>query len=276
MDAAANEAEREILLRLYDKSILKQAKFRAIERLLPDTGDQAACLDIGADNGVLSYLLRRRGGAWHSADLDERVCASIRAMVGDNVHCLAQGAMPFADESFDLVVVIDAMEHLPDDRAFVAELARILRPGGRLIVNVPHDLPRSPIRRLRLAVGLNDEKHGHVRPGYTRDSLGEVLRPHFRVMQHHTYSRFFVELYDVLVSLVFERLGGSEGSSKGVVVTGDDLKRHRHKFRLFSVVYPAVWLLAQLDRLLVLSRGYSLIVSAERVAGRTAGSERMG
>lgn len=46
---------------------------------------------------------------------------------------------PFADREFDLVVVVDFLEHIPDDRGFAAELGRILKPGGRLIVNVPRE-----------------------------------------------------------------------------------------------------------------------------------------
>ena len=81
----AEQAHRELLLRLYEKSPLKKAKFAAIEQMLPDTRGKV-CLDIGADNGVLSYLLRQRGGQWHSADLDQDVVTAISAMVGGRVH----------------------------------------------------------------------------------------------------------------------------------------------------------------------------------------------
>ena len=60
---------RNLLLKLYDKSVMKKAKLRAIEGLLGPSEGKVS-LDIGADNGVLSYLLRKRGGTWHSADLD--------------------------------------------------------------------------------------------------------------------------------------------------------------------------------------------------------------
>lgn len=66
-----NESQK-MLLKLYDKSILKKAKFAAIEQFLPDLNNKT-CLDIGADNGVISYLLRQKGGDWYSADLDEHV-----------------------------------------------------------------------------------------------------------------------------------------------------------------------------------------------------------
>jgi SAM-dependent methyltransferase len=257
---------QQALLDLYDKSLLKQAKYRAIKTYLPETS-QKVCLDIGADNGVLSYLLRERGGHWHSADLDESVVEGITRMVGARVHQFDGGRTEFPNDHFDIVVIIDFLEHIVQDRFFIEELYRITSPGGRIIINVPHARPDAWIRRLRLRTGLTDEKHGHVRPGYTLESLGELLDSQFRIQQSHTYSRFFVELFDVAVSLLFERMSRGGESKKGVVVTGDDLERHARKFRMFRLVYPVVWLLAQLDKLLFFMPGYSLIVQAQKIDG---------
>ncbi|MDH3280198.1 MAG: class I SAM-dependent methyltransferase [Gammaproteobacteria bacterium] len=254
--------ERDILLKLYDKSVLKQAKHAAIAAWLPDVRGKT-CLDVGADNGVLSYLLRQRGGEWYSADLDARVVESIQRMVGDRVYQFDGGRTGFADRFFDVIVIIDFLEHIDADKKFVAELRRIIKPDGMLIVNVPHYKPRSPIRLLRLMLGLTDEKHGHVRPGYTKRTLTDVLGPEFAVRAEHTYSKFFVELIDAGISFVFDRLNRSQTSQKGVVVTGEDMRKHAKKFRLFAMIYPIVWGMSQLDRLLFFAPGYSLIVKAE-------------
>src|SRR4029450_6351394 len=85
--------------------------------------------------------------------------------------------LPFRDAEFDRVVVVDMLEHVPDEAAFVAELARITGPGGRLGGNTPH-LKRTALRRLRHALGQTDEKHGHLRPGYTPEALGGRLSAH--------------------------------------------------------------------------------------------------
>ena len=102
---------------LFNRSVLKQEKFRRITELIEDPVGRTS-LDIGADNGTISYLLRQRGGRWYSADLDERAVASIRELVRDCVYQLDGSRTPFANAAFDQVVVVDYLEHIPDDDAF--------------------------------------------------------------------------------------------------------------------------------------------------------------
>ena len=50
----------------------------------------------------------------------------------------AAAHLPYPDAHFDAVVLLDVLEHVADERAVVAEIARVLRPGGLLVVSVPH------------------------------------------------------------------------------------------------------------------------------------------
>jgi SAM-dependent methyltransferase len=250
---------------LFNRSVLKQAKYRRILELLDDPVGRTN-LDIGADNGVISHLLRALGGQWCSADLDPLAVASICDLVGDNVYQLSQSATPFASRAFDQIVIVDLLEHLPDDRGFVRELERILKPGGTLIVNVPHYKPGSWLNRFRHRIGLTDEWHGHVRPGYTLSGLRALLQPHFTIERAVTYSRAFSELVDTGMNGLYVRLRGRRGgptvSSKGTVVTRSDMEKHRKEFLLLSALYPFLWTLARMDVLLPLQSGYKLIVRA--------------
>jgi SAM-dependent methyltransferase len=79
--------------------------------------------------------------------------------------------LPFKTASFDLIVTIDVMEHIPDDRATFAEYTRILRPGGRLLMHTPRDT--SPVG------SSHDHDHWevgeHVRDGYRdADATGKI------------------------------------------------------------------------------------------------------
>ena len=245
---------------LFRRSVLKQRKLAEITRLLGATAG-LRCLDLGSDNGVVSLLLRQRGGDWASADLTAEAVASIRELVTSDVQQVDGGRLPFADASFDRVVVVDMLEHVPDDAVFMTELARITRPGGRLLINTPH-LKTTLLRRLRHALGQTDEKHGHLRPGYTPSELERLFAGRFQLETSRTYSRFFSELVDTAINWGVERLG-KRGSSKGLVVTGQDMAKHRKLFLAYSALYPAVWALSRLDALVPAS-GYMLIAAATR------------
>jgi SAM-dependent methyltransferase len=254
-------ADPEWALALFRRSVLKQRKLAEIATLLGPTAG-LRCLDLGSDNGIVSLLLRRRGGDWASGDMTEESVASIRELVGTDVYRVQGERLPFGDATFDRVVVVDMLEHVADDRAFALELARVVKTGGRLVVNTPH-LKDTALRRLRHRLGQTDERHGHVRPGYTLSMLRAVLEPRFALDAHRTYSRFFTETVDTAIQLGLARTG-KKGSAKGVVVTGTDLRRHRTLFRAYSVVYPAIWAVSKLDLLLPWTSGYMLIAAATR------------
>ena len=247
-------------LELYGRSVLKQRKVSELSRALGPTAG-LRCLDLGSDNGVVSLLLRGRGGSWASGDLTPETVDSIRALVETDVHLVDAARLPFADAAFDAVAVVDMLEHAPDEAAFARELARITKPGGRLVVNTPH-LKRTLLKRVRHAIGQTDEKHGHLRPGYTPERLRELLSPAFELESDRTYSRFFSEAVDTGLNWGVERLG-KKSSAKGMVVTADDLARHRKAFRSYSRIYPFVWAVSRLDALVPAS-GYMLIASARR------------
>ena len=260
MKAEAEADPRDWAKALFRRSVLKQRKVAEVVAMLgPTEGER--CLDLGSDNGVVSLLLRERGGSWASGDLTDEAVASIRGLVGADVHRVEGDQLPFADAEFDAVAVVDMLEHVPGEAAFVAELARITKAGGRLVINTPHR-KETALRRLRHALGQTDEWHGHLRPGYTPERLRELLAGRFELVRHRTYSRFFSESVDTALNFGIGRLGKA-GSSKGLVVTAADVGRHRKQFLAYSAIYPFVWLWSRLDALVPAS-GYMLIAVARR------------
>jgi SAM-dependent methyltransferase len=89
-------------------------------------------------------------------------------------HAVAGDALslPFPTSSFDRVIAAEVLEHIPDDRGAMAELARVLRPGGTMAVTVPRWGPEL------ITWAISDEYHstpgGHVRI-YRRSVLTERL-----------------------------------------------------------------------------------------------------
>jgi 2-polyprenyl-3-methyl-5-hydroxy-6-metoxy-1,4-benzoquinol methylase len=248
---------------LFNKSVLKQQKYKEIVGLLGSTNG-LSCLDIGGDNGVISYMLRQLGGTWKSADLDEQSVFEIEKLVQTDVYLIEGKNSPFAENEFDRIVIIDFLEHIPDDRDCLIEMQRILKPNGNLIINVPHE-KNSFLRKFRIALGQTDQKHGHLRSGYTLVSIEDLIGDNFTVKISKTYSKFFSELIDTMIIYAVSRIqkGKSKQSNKGLLITGKDLAANKSMFRKYSLIYPFVWLFSQLDSLLFFTDGYMLIVSAK-------------
>ncbi|UVT14218.1 MAG: class I SAM-dependent methyltransferase [Nitrospira sp.] len=91
-----------------------------------------------------------------------------------NVDFLAMDgcALGFRDESFDCIVSQDTIEHIQDDQRFVAELTRVLKPQGMLIIFTPHGKGR----------GVIPGDPYHVRE-YTADEFEALLAPYFSIIR---------------------------------------------------------------------------------------------
>lgn len=246
--------------KLFSRSPLKQEKFRRIVSLLPAL-DGKRCLDIGSDNGIISLLLRERGGTWCSADLIPETVESIRALVGNEVFQITGTTTPFREHSFDVVVIVDLLEHLETDAFFIKELYRIIRPGGTLIINVPNP-STGVLRTLRIFLGQTDAAHGHVRPGYSLAALQNLCAGYFRVETHQPYSRFFSVVTDTLITGALQFLRPASATKKGHVVTAMDLGKLKKSYRLFGLVSPLFRLMVQADALLPAGQGEMLIARA--------------
>lgn len=145
-------------------------------------------LDFGCGTGRHALEAMRLGAAVTALDSDSaaltQAAAWVRAMLDEDKQTAAAGGeghvvvgdgldLPFPAASFDQVVAAEVLEHVTDDRAVLRELARVLRPGGKIAVTVPRWLPE------RVNWALSEDYHntpgGHVRV-YRRRQLGAQLR----------------------------------------------------------------------------------------------------
>jgi SAM-dependent methyltransferase len=127
-------------------------------------------LDLGCGEGRHTREALRRGARVVALDRDAITgtdgAAGVRA---DGLR------LPFPDGSFDRVIAAEVLEHVPDDRGAMAELVRVLRPGGLAAVTVPRWLPE------RVCWALADDYHAPAVPGghvriYRRRQLVDRLR----------------------------------------------------------------------------------------------------
>jgi SAM-dependent methyltransferase len=121
-------------------------------------------LDAGCGSGPLSAALRDRGAVVTGIDASAGMLALARRRLGDDValHVVdLSGRLPFADGAFDDVVASLVLHYLEDWGPSLAELRRVLRPGGRLIASVDHPF---------VAYTIHDPRPDYFAPtGYTFD-----------------------------------------------------------------------------------------------------------
>ncbi len=141
-------------------------------------------LDMGCGAGRHAFEMYRRGADVIALDQDPDELATVSEWFAamrkeGSVPAGAEADvkegdaldLPFADGEFDRVVAAEVLEHIPDDEAAIAELARVLRPGGTIAVTVPGWLSETVCWK------LSDSYHAPAAPGgHVRIYSGEVLR----------------------------------------------------------------------------------------------------
>jgi 2-polyprenyl-3-methyl-5-hydroxy-6-metoxy-1,4-benzoquinol methylase len=126
---------------------------RAFELLEGLDWKTARILDVGAGRGWFSKVLAERLRTELGLDPREHVfpCDAFpESFEVDELECVRtrpDGTLPFPDASFDAAVSIEVIEHVEDHLAFLREIARVVKPGGRVVVTTPNVL--SMASRLR-------------------------------------------------------------------------------------------------------------------------------
>jgi SAM-dependent methyltransferase len=141
--------------------------------------DGTRVLDMGCGGGRHAYEAWRRGATVVALDRDQQELKSVHYVVhemldaGELPHATSDGdvcggptrgdalALPFPPGTFDCIITSEVLEHVWADTVAIAELVRVLRPGGRMAVTVPTRWPE------RVCWALNHEYHdqpgGHIR-----------------------------------------------------------------------------------------------------------------
>lgn len=167
-----------------DDEPIADASRRTVERMLDKLGSMSAddrVLDAGSGYGGAARVLARRLGCrvvgLNLSEVENRRARELNAAagLGDRIE-ITDGSfesIPDADRSFAAVWSQDAILHSGDRRAVIAEIARVLRPGGVLVFTDPmqaDDCPKGVLGPILDRIHLTDLGS----PGFYREACGAV------------------------------------------------------------------------------------------------------
>ena len=106
--------------------------------------------DLGFGPGVLTAFILQQDASWRAAGVDisedclrhaERLLEKKEVSGRSELSVADVRSLPYPDDTFDVVVAVEVLEHIPDPEAGLAEAMRVLKPGGYAITALPVQLP---------------------------------------------------------------------------------------------------------------------------------------
>lgn len=160
-----------LLAPIYEKVIPPPDVGRLREVLnLPTAG---RLLDAGGGTGRVTSQLRSQVGELVLTDVSAGMLQQARQKSRIDISQAHAERLPFPDECFDRVLVVDALHHFCDQKLAIADLLRVLKPGGRLVIEEP-DLNRLSVKMIAVA-----EKIALMRSRfYYPDEISAIIANH--------------------------------------------------------------------------------------------------
>lgn len=140
---------------------LRQAARRSVMALSADS--RGHLLDIGCGAGLFLSVMRDLGWKVSGTETDGRAAATARRLVPDaTVHEGLLEELSLADSEYDAITLSHVIEHVLDPESMLRSCARLLRPGGQLVVATPNAASLGVARFGRSWRGWEVPRHIHV------------------------------------------------------------------------------------------------------------------
>jgi SAM-dependent methyltransferase len=192
------------------------------ELLQPWLGTGLRILDAGCGPGGNGAWLGRHGHVV-GVDLVRDALEFVHARRPTTIPVQASAAqLPFDDHAFDVVVAVTLLYTVPDDRSAASELARVLRPGGAVLILEP------AFESLRRA----HDQTVHSRRRYRREELAQLLECNGLQVHRATYAYSFLAPPAAVLAALERRTTGAGGDA------GSDVER-RSLDRVFAPLAKA-------------------------------------
>lgn len=156
----------DLVARFYDR-LMRRPDVERMRTLLK-LPTEGLLLDAGGGTGRVSHALRGLVGGVVVSDPSRQMARQANAKAGVASLRAEAERLPFPDRTFDRALVVDALHHFIDQGAAVGELLRVLKPGGRLVIEEP-DATRLAVKLVALAEKLAMMRSRFYTPEAIRD-----------------------------------------------------------------------------------------------------------
>lgn len=251
--------------KLFKRSVRRQLRFQKLRQLLGMTANQT-CLEVTSGDGMISMKLRENGGRWTTAVPDEAARAALRYFIDDEAAVLNGSIIDAPDGSFDAVVVVDVLERIRDDHAFIKECHRVLKTDGRLVVTAARRkricMGTCPLRSV---VGLSWKKRGLERPGYTAGEFFDVLKDGFDVPETVSYASCCVESPGLVCEALANRIAHGPYNMPPEKTGTEEFYHYSRIYALATLIWPLMWLAMKIETSLAgWTPGHNLAAKTKR------------
>ena len=141
----------DLLAPLYER-VIPAAAIDAMLRYLEPEAD-SSLLDAGGGTGRVSAFLQKDFASVVLSDISMGMLQEAAAKDGLRPTCALTEQLPFADGHFDRVLMVDALHHVADQAQTVRELWRVIKPGGRVVIQEP-DIHKFAVKLIAIAEKL--------------------------------------------------------------------------------------------------------------------------
>ena len=132
---------------LYDRTVKLRVPQALLDLLGPGAGGWA--LDIGGGTGQIAQFLQAGSEGVVVGDVSLPMLRLVSKKPGLDALLGESEGLPFADNTFERIIMVDALHHVTSQQRTARELFRVLRPGGRLVIEEP-DIRRFAVKLIAL------------------------------------------------------------------------------------------------------------------------------